>query len=60
MDEKGYRDLTDKDFIQVGDQWLNHDWEVGGPWYTVKEGSEDIGVQYAPGQMRPTRRPLSL
>jgi hypothetical protein len=55
---KGWRDLTDEDTIQLWDQWLNADWEVGGPWFTVKEGNEDIGTQYVPAKMRKMRRPI--
>ena len=51
-----FRDLTKDDKIQLNDEWYNPEWEVGGPWYEVKENSVMLGTKYNPEIMRPMRR----
>lgn len=53
-----YRYLEPGDIVQIGDEWWNQGWEVGGPWYTVKEGDAHIGKEYSE-EWRKMRRPLN-
>lgn len=54
-----YRDLVKGDLIQIGDEWFNPDWELGGPWFSVKSENKFIDKPYNPESMRPMRRPLN-
>lgn len=51
-----YKPLKEGDIIQIGDQFFNPYWEVGGPWYSIGEQHEVAGSIYNPDDYKPMRR----